>query len=64
METEAHPAALPWNAAASPSSVMKSRRFNVAIMLTAASGTKRTFHASRQMSVLGEKAVVQRTSPQ
>src|SRR5215510_10205866 len=33
-------------------------------LLTTASGTKRTFYACRRMSVLGEKAVMQRTSLQ
>jgi hypothetical protein len=33
-------------------------------LLTAACGTKRPLYACRRMSVLGGKAVVQRTSPQ
>src|ERR1700741_1275095 len=33
-------------------------------LLTAAPGTKRTFYACRRRSVLGGRAVVQRTSPQ
>src|SRR5262249_50772712 len=33
-------------------------------LLTTGSGTKRTFYACRRMSVLGGKAVMQRTSPQ